>query len=71
MPTKKNLKRAVTLFERAVKLTDKEPVFQIQLAAVLSELSEYERSNDILRAVLTETSDYPECYFLWPITMLI
>ncbi|MBM0066168.1 tetratricopeptide repeat protein [Alkalicoccobacillus gibsonii] len=60
---KKNLKRAVTLFERAVKLTDKEPVFQIQLAAVLSELSEYERSNDILRDVLAVTKDYPECYF--------
>ena len=61
---KKNLKRAVTLFERAVKLTDKEPVFQIQLAAVLSELNEYERSNDILRDVLHDTEDqYPECHF--------
>ncbi|MDQ0206702.1 tetratricopeptide repeat protein [Alkalicoccobacillus murimartini] len=61
---KKNLKRAVTLFERAVKLTDKEPVFQIQLAAVLSELNEYERSNDILRDVLHATSDnHPECHF--------
>ncbi|TSB48284.1 tetratricopeptide repeat protein [Alkalicoccobacillus porphyridii] len=61
---KKNLKRAVTLFERAVKLTDKEPVFQVQLAAVLSELNEYERSNDILRDVLIETEgQHPECHF--------
>lgn len=61
---KKNLKRAVTLFERAVKLNDKESVFKIQLAAVLSELNEYEKSNDILREVLIETKgQHPECHF--------
>ncbi|MCM3760628.1 tetratricopeptide repeat protein [Alkalihalobacillus oceani] len=61
---KNHLQKAVRLFERAVKLTAQEPVFRIQLAAVLSELGEYERSNDILHDVLNEKGDkLAECYF--------
>ncbi|MED1603136.1 tetratricopeptide repeat protein [Alkalihalophilus marmarensis] len=61
---KNHLKRAVKLFERAVKLTDQEPVFHVQLAAVLSEIGQYERSNDILEMVLTNHGDdQSECYF--------
>ncbi|KMK77472.1 tetratricopeptide repeat protein [Alkalihalobacillus pseudalcaliphilus] len=61
---KKHLQRAVKLFQRAVKLTDKEPVFRIQLAAVLSEMSHYEESNDLLREVVAEeNNEYSECYF--------
>ncbi|WP_368503328.1 tetratricopeptide repeat protein [Alkalihalophilus sp. As8PL] len=61
---KNHLKRAVKLFERAVKLTDKEPVFHVQLAAVLSEIGQYERSNDILSMVLAKHGDVQsECYF--------
>ncbi len=58
------LQRAIKLFERAVKLTSTEPVFQVQLAAVLSEIGEYERSNTILQQVLVEQGDeIAECYF--------
>ncbi|WP_100405410.1 tetratricopeptide repeat protein [Bacillus solitudinis] len=61
---KNHLQRAVKLFERAVKLTEKEPVFHVQLAAVLSELGEYDRSNDILTTILKEQGDgQAECYF--------
>ncbi|NEU30164.1 tetratricopeptide repeat protein [bacterium LRH843] len=56
--------RAIKLLERAVKLTTKEPVFHVQLAAVLSEIGEYERSNEILSQVLAENGDaLAECYF--------
>ncbi|WP_059103335.1 tetratricopeptide repeat protein [Shouchella shacheensis] len=62
---KKHLGRAVKLLERAVKLTSTEPIFHIQLAAVLSELEEYERSNMILEDVLRTSGDsQPLCYFL-------
>lgn len=59
-----HLQRAIKLFERAVKLTSTEPVFHVQLAAVLSEIGEYERSNEILKRVLAEEGDeIAECYF--------
>ena len=62
---KNHLQRAVRLFERAVKLTDKEPIFHVQLAAVLSELGEYERSIEILNHILKEQKgeEQIECYF--------
>ncbi|GAF65624.1 hypothetical protein BTS2_2522 [Bacillus sp. TS-2] len=62
---KKHLQRAVKLFQRAVKLTNQEPVFHIQLAAVLSEIGHYEQSNDILRKVLEEHNEEEQvdCYF--------
>lgn len=61
---KNHLHRAIKLFERAVKITNKEPVFHVQLAAVLSEIGEYERSNEILQQVLAEKGDsLAECYF--------
>ncbi|MFS0787726.1 tetratricopeptide repeat protein [Shouchella sp. 1P09AA] len=60
----KHLTRAAKLFERAVKLTETEPVFKIQLAAVLTELAEYERSNKILYGVLEASNDeHPACHF--------
>ncbi|WP_100373996.1 tetratricopeptide repeat protein [Bacillus sp. FJAT-45037] len=61
---KNHLKRAVKLFERAVQLTDQEPVFHVQLAAVLSEMGQYDRSNEILTQVLADHGDVQsECYF--------
>ncbi|WP_332695350.1 tetratricopeptide repeat protein [Halalkalibacter lacteus] len=60
---KNHLQRAIKLLERAVKLTNTEPVFYVQLAAVLSEIGEYERSNEILHNVLAEKKDVAECYF--------
>ncbi|MCL7748996.1 tetratricopeptide repeat protein [Halalkalibacter alkaliphilus] len=60
---KNHLQRAIKLLERAVKLTNTEPVFHVQLAAVLSEIGEYERSNEILKNVLAEKEDVAECYF--------
>ncbi|KHF41234.1 tetratricopeptide repeat protein [Halalkalibacter okhensis] len=60
---KNHLQRAIKLLERAVKLTNTEPVFHVQLAAVLSEIGEYERSNEILESVLAEKEDVAECYF--------
>lgn len=60
----KHLDRAAKLFERAVKLTASEPVFKIQLAAVLTELGEYIRSNELLQQVLDEHQEkQPVCYF--------
>lgn len=46
--------RALKHFERAIKLAPHEPVFHIQLAAVLSEIGDYERSNAILQQVLDD-----------------
>jgi tetratricopeptide (TPR) repeat protein len=61
---KNHLHRAIKLFERAVKITNTEPVFHVQLAAVLSEIGEYERSNEILQHVLAEKEeDVEECFF--------
>ncbi|KGA97556.1 hypothetical protein AJ85_06670 [Alkalihalobacillus alcalophilus ATCC 27647 = CGMCC 1.3604] len=62
---KKHLQRAVKLFQRAVKLTNQEPVFHVQLAAVLSEMGHYEESNEILRNVLVEHDEggQSDCYF--------
>ncbi|MED4080199.1 tetratricopeptide repeat protein [Halalkalibacterium halodurans] len=61
---KNHLSRAVKLLERAVKLTEQEPVFHIQLAAVLSELGHYERSNDILESVVQNLDPgHSECHF--------
>ncbi|ARK32042.1 tetratricopeptide repeat protein [Halalkalibacter krulwichiae] len=61
---KNHLHRAVKLFERAVKITSTEPVFHVQLAAVLSEVGEYERSNEILQNVLDDNeTNVEECYF--------
>lgn len=60
----KHLNRAAKLFERAVKLTASEPVFKIQLAAVLTELGEYTRSNELLQQVLeVHQEKQPVCYF--------
>ncbi len=62
----KHLDRAAKLFERAVKLTASEPVFKIQLAAVLTELGEYIRSNELLQQVLDEHQEkQPVCYFFY------
>ncbi|MCK0473002.1 lipopolysaccharide assembly protein LapB [Halalkalibacter sp. APA_J-10(15)] len=61
---KKNHQRAIKLLERAIKLTAQEPVFHVQLAAILSEVGDYERSNGILKRVLKEQDgNVAECYF--------
>lgn len=60
----KHLNRAARLFERAVKLTASEPVFKIQFAAVLTELGEYTRSNELLHSVLKQyEAKQSVCYF--------
>ncbi|RQW21297.1 tetratricopeptide repeat protein [Shouchella lehensis] len=60
----KRLSRAAKLFERAVKLTETEPIFKIQLAAVLTELGEYERSNELLHQIIeTNNDEHPVCHF--------
>lgn len=59
-----HLQKAKKMFERAVKLQSNEPIFHVQLAAVLSEIGEYERSNEILKDVLAKHGEtYAECYF--------
>ncbi|WP_096202474.1 tetratricopeptide repeat protein [Bacillus sp. FJAT-45350] len=61
---KKQVPKAVKLMETAIKLSEDEPMFHCQLAAVLSELGQYERSNEILQYVLDELdSSMDECYF--------
>ncbi|WP_062050134.1 lipopolysaccharide assembly protein LapB [Bacillus sp. JCM 19034] len=61
---KKKHQKAIKLLERAIQLTSQEPVFHVQLAAILSEVGDYERSNDILLNVLREhEGNVAECYF--------
>ncbi|SDB98100.1 tetratricopeptide repeat protein [Shouchella lonarensis] len=62
---KKHLHQAVKQFERAIKRSDNEPAFQVQLAIVLTELGEYERANEILQNVLYQGEEQQEiCHFL-------
>ncbi|MBU8906711.1 tetratricopeptide repeat protein [Desertibacillus haloalkaliphilus] len=61
---KKDLKKAIQHLERATKLNPMEPVFHCQLAAVVAELGEYERSNEILMHVLADIDEsIHECHF--------
>ena len=61
---KQNMKKAVKFIEKAIKIEQDEPVFHCQLAAILAEIGEYERSNEILQYVLLEIDEtMDECYF--------
>ncbi|MGO4888854.1 tetratricopeptide repeat protein [Anaerobacillus sp. MEB173] len=61
---KKDLKRAEKYLRRAIKLEPDEPVFICQLAAILADLGEYNKSNDLLLYVLDEIDgDMNECHF--------
>lgn len=56
--------KAKQCFERAWKYDPLEPLYACQLASVLSELGEYERSNKLFKEVLEKhDSTLYECYF--------
>lgn len=60
----RNLDKAKQHLERAVKLSPEEVDYICQLAAVLSELGEYEASNEWLTFVLDDLDpEYYDCYF--------
>ncbi len=60
----RNLDKAKQHLERAVKLVPEEVDYICQLAAVLSELGEYEASNEWLKFVLDDLDpEYYDCYF--------
>ena len=60
----RNLDKARQHLERAVKLVPEEVDYICQLAAVLSELGEYEASNEWLNFVLDDLDpEYYDCYF--------
>ncbi len=60
----RNLDKARQHLERAVKLAPEEVDYICQLAAVLSELGEYEASNEWLTFVLDDLDpEYYDCYF--------
>ncbi|UOE93747.1 tetratricopeptide repeat protein [Alkalihalobacillus sp. LMS39] len=61
---KNNMKRALFFLQKAVEMKESEPAFYCQLAAVLAELGEFERSNEQLLYVLEELDPtLAECYF--------
>ncbi|WP_018921923.1 tetratricopeptide repeat protein [Salsuginibacillus kocurii] len=59
-----DFRRAVKYLQRAIELKPREGVFRCQLAAVLSDTGEHERSNEILHYVLDHINERMyECYF--------
>ncbi|WP_170885661.1 tetratricopeptide repeat protein [Bacillus alkalicellulosilyticus] len=61
---KKNMKKAVFFLEKAIEAKEKDPDFYCQLAMVLAEIGEYERSNEQLQFVIDELDpSMDECYF--------
>ncbi|PWI57624.1 tetratricopeptide repeat protein [Sulfoacidibacillus thermotolerans] len=59
-----DLSRALKSFERAVQCEPNNAVNHCNLAGVLSELGDFEKSNEILQSVLTNIApDMAECYF--------
>ncbi len=59
-----DLSRALKSFERAVQCEPSNAVNHCNLAGVLSELGDFEKSNEILQSVLTDLApDMTECYF--------
>lgn len=61
---KKQTDRAVSYFERAIRLEPEEPVFMCQLAIVFSEQGDYEASNDLLYKIKHHVDPFmSECYF--------
>lgn len=61
---KRNIKKAIHFLEKAVEVQEDEPYFRCQLATVLAEQGQYERSNELLQYVL-DNLDHQlfECYF--------
>lgn len=62
---KRELQQALKYVKRAVQLDPTEPVFQCQLAALYADVGQYEKSNVLLKEILTkfDVTMY-ECYFL-------
>ncbi|RSL30760.1 tetratricopeptide repeat protein [Salibacterium salarium] len=61
---KKELQRAVKYLRRAIELNPDQGVFQCQLAAIYSDMGEYNQSIDMLLYVLNELDETMyECYF--------
>jgi tetratricopeptide (TPR) repeat protein len=63
---RRDLYRAKKYLERAVQLNSREPMFLCQLAVVLSELGEYQASNQLFLTIVNELdSEMTEClYFI-------
>ncbi|UTR15979.1 tetratricopeptide repeat protein [Salipaludibacillus sp. LMS25] len=60
----KQIEKAIVHFERAIRLDPEEPVFMCQLAIVLSEQGNYDRSNEWLHKIKYDVApDMSECYF--------
>ncbi|WP_416147163.1 tetratricopeptide repeat protein [Salipaludibacillus sp. HK11] len=60
----KSIERAISFFERAIKLEPEEPIFVCQLAIVLSEEGNYEASNEWLEKIKNDIDpSMSECYF--------
>lgn len=61
---KRNIKKAIHFLEKAIALQENEPYFRCQLATILAEHGQYERSNELLQYVL-DNLDHQlfECYF--------
>ncbi|MCY0877021.1 MAG: DDE transposase family protein [Firmicutes bacterium] len=61
---RQDLSRALKSFERAVECEPENAVNHCNLAGVLSELGDFEKSNEVLQSVLTELApEMSECYF--------
>ncbi|WP_456277711.1 tetratricopeptide repeat protein [Bacillus sp. AK128] len=60
----RDFERSIQLLKRAHELEPEEPIILCQLAAVLSEVGEYQLSTEYLRIVVTELDpDMVECYY--------
>jgi tetratricopeptide (TPR) repeat protein len=61
---KKDFNKAIYFIEKAIHLDSEDPVLYCQLAAIHSELGDYEKSNELLKTVLgTYDKTMYECYF--------
>ncbi|SDI44226.1 tetratricopeptide repeat protein [Natribacillus halophilus] len=60
----KDWRRSIRYLKRAIELRPLEGVFHCQLAAVLSDMAQYERSNEILLHVLDHVDEHLyDCYY--------
>ena len=61
----KNVKKAKQYLERAVQLEPNEPGYLFQFGIILTDLGEFQRSNDCLFHILDQdlSDEWPECYF--------
>lgn len=61
---KKEFHKAVLFLEKAIELNKDNASFHCQLAAILAEDGKYEKSNEILKAIIASLDkDMNECYF--------